>query len=197
MREAEKTTRNRENSVMTIMQKAALAAVAISASIFAGPPTLAEPTHHEPAMQLAQAQGQSPSEAESAAPGDQYPAMQPGRGGPGMMGGMMGGGMKGGMGPMGMCPMMMGGMGHGMMGGMGPMGMCPMMMGRGEKDLSADQVRDILEGHIAWSGNKRLKVGTVEQKDEKSYLADIVTVDDSLVQRLEVDRASGAMRPVE
>lgn len=161
---------------MTIMQKAALAAVAISASILAGPPTLAEPTHHEPAMQLAQAQGQSPSEAESAAPGDQYPAMQPGRGGPGMMGGMMGGGMKG---------------------GMGPMGMCPMMMGRGEKDLSADQVRDILEGHIAWSGNKRLKVGTVEQKDEKSYLADIVTVDDSLVQRLEVDRASGAMRPVE
>lgn len=89
---------------------------------------------------------------------------------------------------------MMGG-GSGMMGG--PMGMCPMMTADDDKNFSAEQVRDILEGQIAWSGNKRLKVGSVEQKDEDSYLAEIVTVDDSLVQRLEVDRASGAMRPVE
>lgn len=189
---------------MIVNYKIALAAVALGA--LAGHSALAGPVQDQPEVRLAQAQGQPPGD--STAPADQGPAqgpgMQRGRGGAGMMMGedgmmdpemmmrmkRMHGRMMGGM--------MGGGMGPGMMGGMGPMGMCPMMMmGGADRDLSAEQVRDILEGQIAWSGNKRLKVGTVEQKDEDSYVAEIVTVDDSLVQRLEVDRASGAMRPVE
>jgi hypothetical protein len=83
-------------------------------------------------------------------------------------------------------------MGDGMIGGgMGS------MMARTDKDLSPEQVRDILEGQIAWTGNKRLKVGGVEQKDDETYIAEIVTVDDSLVQRLEVNRSTGAARPID
>lgn len=88
----------------------------------------------------------------------------------------------------------MGGQGMGSQGMMG-LGPCGMMMGGGDKDLSAEQVKDILEGHIAWMGNERLKVGTVEAKDEDTYLAEIVTVDDSLVHTVAVDRNTGAMRP--
>jgi hypothetical protein len=72
-----------------------------------------------------------------------------------------------------------------------------MMMARTDKDFSAEQVRDILEGQIAWTGNERLKVGSVERKDNESFVAEIVTIDDSLVQRVEVDRSTGAMRPID
>ncbi len=107
------------------------------------------------------------------------------------------------------------GMGHGMMGfghgmgrGHGMMGH-PGMMGRGgmrgcgpgatggasvDKELSVEDVTKILEGRLAWRGNDRLKVGKVVEKDEKTIIAEIVTVDDSLVKRLEFDRRTGAHR---
>ncbi|MEX2009469.1 MAG: hypothetical protein WEC41_04695 [Dongiaceae bacterium] len=126
--------------------------------------------------------------------------MGPGMMGPGMMGpGMMGPGM---MGPGMTGPGMMGqqpgpGMGPGMMGqgpgfGMGPGGSFVMPLAR---DLSADEVRHMLEHRLAWHGNERLKIGTVEEKDADTIVAEIVTVDGSLVQRLEVDRHTGVTRP--
>ncbi len=105
-------------------------------------------------------------------------------------------------------------MGHGMMGhgmlGHGK-GYAPGMMGRGgtkgcgpgamggssvDKALSVEDVTRILEGRLAWRGNDRLKVGKVGEKDEKTIIAEIVTVDDSLVKRLEFDRRTGAHRMV-
>lgn len=89
--------------------------------------------------------------------------------------------------------MMGGGMGHLKGGGHGS-GMMGHDTGHcgAEKDLSAEDVRKIIEGRLAWNGNKRLKVGEVTKKDDDTYLVDIVTVDDSLVERLEMDRKTGA-----
>jgi len=68
--------------------------------------------------------------------------------------------------------------------------------GANVRDLSAEDVRTMLQRSLDWHGNKRLKLGKVEAKDDDTVVADIVTVDDSLVQRLEIDRHSGAMRQV-
>jgi hypothetical protein len=134
------------------------------------------------------------------------PMMGPGMMGPGMMGpGMMGPGMMGqGMGPGMMGPGMMGqGMGPGMMGpGMMGQGMGPGMMGQGmmgggpaAASLTVEDVKSNLERWLAWQGNPRLKVGNVAEKDKATITAEIVTVDNSLVQKLEVDRRTGMMWP--
>ncbi len=57
--------------------------------------------------------------------------------------------------------------------------------------LSVDDVRHFFEHRLAQIGNARLKVGKVEREGEDSIVAEIVTQDDSLVDRLEVDRHSG------
>lgn len=106
-----------------------------------------------------------------------------------MMGSKMGqrGGMMGqGMGP----GSMHGGMGPGMMqGGMGALfgsRVTPMM------NLSAEDVRGYLGGQLDRLDNKRLKVGDIKV-DNGTITADIVTVDNSLVQRLKVDRHTGSI----
>jgi len=119
-----------------------------------------------------------------------------------------------------MGPGMMGpgyGMGHGyhtgqvMMGPryhMGPgHGMGPGMMGPGygmghgygmrqalPRDLTTEDVRHMLGHQLEWQGNPNLKLGKVEEKDEDTIVAEIVTNDGSLVDRLEVDRHTGRMR---
>jgi hypothetical protein len=122
--------------------------------------------------------------------------------GQGMMGqGMMGPGMMG----YGMGPGMMGqGMGPGMMGqGMMGQGMGPGMMGQGmmgsaqtAASLDVATVKAYLERWLDWQGNPRLKVGNVTEKDEATISAEIVTTDNSLVEKLEVDRRTGMMWPV-
>jgi hypothetical protein len=138
-------------------------------------------------------------------------AMGPGGGAGGMMGMMGQGGMMGMM-----PPGMMGqsGMGGGMdmpcgMPGAGMMhGMMEMMHGRGGmstdgdmtdrggmrvtaiRHLSEDDVRHFFEHWLELQGNDRLKLGAVQAGDDV-ITADIVTVDDSLVQRFRVDRHSG------
>ena len=93
------------------------------------------------------------------------------------------------------------GMAPGMMGpgyGMGPGMMTPSFGAAAPaKDLSADDVRAGMERSLAWHDNKRLKVGEVKEVDEDTIVADILTLDDSLVQRWQVDRHTGAMRPAE
>ena len=96
------------------------------------------------------------------------------------------------------------GMGHGMghghgMTGRGGMASCgPGATGGSsvDKELGVEDVTKILEGRLAWRGNDRLKVGKVEEKDEKTIIAEIVTVDDSLVKRLEFDRRTGRHRRI-
>ena len=157
-------------------------------------------------MALAQTQNQAPAtdysahhqqtEQPPAMTGGMGPGMMQGGMGPGMMQGGMGPGMmQGGMGPDmtqgGMCPgMMQGGMGRGMMqGGMGALfgsRVTPTM------NLSVDDVRGYLAVQLDRLNNKRLKVGDVKSEDG-TITADIVTIDNSLVQRLKVDRHTGAI----
>lgn len=61
-------------------------------------------------------------------------------------------------------------------------------------NLSADQVKTLMEARFIMRGDDRLKVGKVTEKDDTSYLVQIVTVDNSLVREIEVDRNTG--RPV-
>lgn len=113
-----------------------------------------------------------------------------------------------------MRPMMgPGQMAHGPMGqGPGPMTwscmMChhqtPGMAGHGmgqavpqrlAEDLTAADVREMMEHRLAWSGNPNVKVGKVEERDDDTIVAEVVTQDGSLVQGLEVNRHTGWMRP--
>ncbi len=94
--------------------------------------------------------------------------------------------------------MMGGGMGYGMMGhGMAMGHVSPHYRGQSfDRNLSPDDVRKIVDGHFAWMGHKRLRVGDVKKQDDGSLLADVNTVDGSLVMRMEVDPKTGAMHHV-
>jgi len=59
-------------------------------------------------------------------------------------------------------------------------------------NLSVEDVRGYLALRLERLNNKRLKVGDLKA-DEKTITADIATVDNSLVQRLKVDRHTGAI----
>ncbi|MET0067412.1 MAG: hypothetical protein ABW076_13785 [Candidatus Thiodiazotropha sp.] len=77
--------------------------------------------------------------------------------------------------------------GPGMQGGMGKKGQ-PMNR---ELNLSADEAKTLVAARLIMRGNDRLKVGQVTEQDENTYLVDIVTVDDSLVRQVVVDRNNG------
>ena len=100
-------------------------------------------------------------------------------------------------------------MGPGMMRGYGAgdgfriMGGGPAVFNRGWNvsetglNLSTDDVKSYFERSIAWQGNPRLKVGDVKEKDADAIVADIVTKDNSLVERFIVNRHNGLFRPSE
>lgn len=123
--------------------------------------------------------------------------MGPGYGmGPGMMGqGMMNGGQGYGMGP-GMTGQGM--MGQGMGYGMNPMmGSQGMMGGQGmmDRNIGAEDVRRMMEYQLNANGNPNLKLGKVEEVNDDVISAEVVTKDDSLVQRYLVNRHTGWMQP--
>lgn len=60
-----------------------------------------------------------------------------------------------------------------------------------DKDLSVEQVRDIVEGRIAAMGNSNLTIGDVVETSDNTVLVDIVTQDDSLVQTVEISTRTG------
>jgi Spy/CpxP family protein refolding chaperone len=143
-----------------------------------------------------------------------YGMMGPGMMGRGMMGpGMMGGGMMGPgmMGPGMMGPGMMGGgmIGPGMMGGMMGRGMGTGMMGGGygpqygpqyppqyqqpPKPLEERDAKAILENYLNSMKNPNLKLGKIEDTDNV-FEAEIVTKDNSLVDRILVEKSTGWMR---
>jgi len=113
--------------------------------------------------------------------GSGYGMMHNGQGyGPGMMQGQMGQGY-----------------GPGMMQGNRGGANCP--NGQAQTlatPLTVDDVRANLERHLQWRGNDRLKVGAVTEKDDKTIAAEIVTVDDSLVRKIEIDKTTGLHIPV-
>jgi hypothetical protein len=91
---------------------------------------------------------------------------------------MMGSGMMG-------SGMMQGGMRSGMGALLGSR-VTPLM------NLSVDDVRGYLGFQLDRLNNKRLKIGDLKT-DDATITADIVTLDNSLVQRLKVDRHTGAI----
>lgn len=60
--------------------------------------------------------------------------------------------------------------------------------------LTTDDVKARMERWLAWRNNPRLKLGDVKEKNADTITADIVTVDNSLVQRFEVNRHTGFMQ---
>lgn len=130
------------------------------------------------------------------------PVLAHGSGEPGEQGTRSGSGMHGGNK---MGAGMMGGPGHGMQGnqmgtgmmGTGAKGDCPFATKASlGKDLTVEGVTKLLEQRLSHMGNKRLKVGEVTVKDDDTITAEIVTIDDSLVQKMEFDRNTGQPRPV-
>jgi hypothetical protein len=67
----------------------------------------------------------------------------------------------------------------------------------GDANLTADKAKNYFERWLAWQGNPRLKVGDVKERDADSIVVDIVTKDNSLVQRFVVNRRNGWIRPSE
>jgi hypothetical protein len=78
-------------------------------------------------------------------------------------------------------------------GGTGP----ALLYGPPAEGITVERARTILEGVLAWHGNPRLKLGTVEEQNGETIVAEILTVDDSLVQRLAIDRATGIFRRID
>jgi len=147
------------------------------------------------------------------------------RGMPGMMGGMRGGPMAEGMPGGGMMGggMMRGGMMGGDMPRSGMMGMDGMPMGpmmRGSmhrhmgghglgpellygmphgapSEMTPARVETFLSHLLERHGNPRLELGAITEGDDGSIIAEIVTVDGSLVQRLAFNRFPGLFRQID
>ena len=77
--------------------------------------------------------------------------------------------------------------------GVGP----ALLSGPPAEGITVERARTILEGVLAWHGNPRLKLGTVEEQNEDTIVAEILTVDDSLVQRLAINRATRTFRRID
>ncbi len=58
-------------------------------------------------------------------------------------------------------------------------------------NLSVAQAKTLAEAGLVFAGNSRLKVGAVKEKDADTIIVDIVTADNSLVARREIDRHTG------
>lgn len=86
-------------------------------------------------------------------------------------------------------------MGHGMMHGNAQGDDC-LTNQTLDKPLTIDGARANLEKHLQARGNDRLKVGKVIDKDDKTIVAEIVTIDDSLVRTIEINKATGRFNPV-
>jgi GDP-D-mannose dehydratase len=58
-------------------------------------------------------------------------------------------------------------------------------------NLTADQAKILVQARLIRRGNDRLKVGEVTAKDDNTYAVQIVTLDNSLVREINIDRNTG------
>ncbi len=69
-------------------------------------------------------------------------------------------------------------------------------MPSGEKEMTPERVRAFLEKRLVWQNNPRLKIGEIATAKDGSITAEILTVDDSLVQKLAFNRFPGLARTI-
>lgn len=62
---------------------------------------------------------------------------------------------------------------------------------------SEDDVKALLGKHLEWMGNERLKIGAVEKTGDDTWVAEIVTLDGSLVDKIEVNGKTGFTHSVQ
>jgi len=84
-----------------------------------------------------------------------------------------------------------------MTGQMGWGGGFPWLRARLKGPLEEADVRRLLEAWLAQERNPHLKLGPITARDDTTFQADIVTQDNSLVQRFDVDRRTGSIHSVE
>ncbi len=65
-----------------------------------------------------------------------------------------------------------------------------------DRDLSVKDVTEMLQFRLNRWNNDRLKIGKVVEKDDDTIIAEIVTKDGSLVDRLAIDRDTGSQRRI-
>lgn len=65
-----------------------------------------------------------------------------------------------------------------------------------EKPLTAEQVRDIIAGRIAWRGEDA-KVGKVVDKDADTVRAEVVDASGKVIRTVEVNKKTGCFSPVQ
>ncbi len=58
-------------------------------------------------------------------------------------------------------------------------------------NLTEKEIRTLVEARLIMRGNDRLKIGKIAMKEDTTYVVDIVTVDDSLVRQVEIDKKTG------
>ena len=58
-------------------------------------------------------------------------------------------------------------------------------------ELSAEEAKTLVSARLIQRGNDRLKVGTVKQGEDDTWIIDIVTVDDSLVRTVTISSKTG------
>ena len=66
-----------------------------------------------------------------------------------------------------------------------------------DRAMTVDEAKSAFTKRLERRGNKRLKVGPVTEQDENVLFIDVVTVDDSLVERFTVDRKSGHLQRID
>ncbi len=95
---------------------------------------------------------------------------------------------------------MMGGMMYGGYSGAGPSfggpDNCPYHdLTVGAAPITKDEATTILQNHLKWTRNPNLKLGKITEND-KGFEAEIVTKDNSLVNKIFIDKETGRARPV-
>lgn len=63
-----------------------------------------------------------------------------------------------------------------------------------QEEMTPERVREFLEQRLAWHDNPRLTIGDITVADDGNIIAQIVTVDGSLVQELAFNRYPGLFR---
>ncbi|MBI5182724.1 MAG: hypothetical protein HZA06_07455 [Nitrospirae bacterium] len=95
------------------------------------------------------------------------------------------------------------GRGMGMMGGMtggepgfGGQDSCPYHdLTVGAAPITKDEAATILQNHLKWTRNPNLKLGKITEK-ETGFEAEIVTKDNSLVNKIFIDKETGRTKPI-